>query len=106
MVEAHGADDLHLTHDHPGTVNHLESRGRDARDAPPLAHEKPDAELRFQQLQLLADPGLAREHTVRRGRHIEPAVGDREHIHQLPEFHRHRLSRCGHVDDERPMKFS
>lgn len=68
-------------------MDHLEPGGRDGCDAPPLPQEELGAELRLQQLQLLADPGLAREQPIGGGRDVQAAVDDSNEVFELLERH-------------------
>src|SRR5207248_10241299 len=53
----------------------------------PLAHEDLKAQLVLQELDLLAHPRLRGVELVRRGRDIEPALGDGGEVAQLVELH-------------------
>ena len=81
------ADALGLLQDLQRPLDHLLPGGGDAGEIAPLAHEDLKAQLVLQELDLLAHPRLRGVEFVRRGRDIEPALGDGGEVAQLVELH-------------------
>jgi hypothetical protein len=81
-------DAVDLAQDPERPLDDLLTGGRDLREVAPVAREDLEAELVFEELELLADAGLGSVQLLGRGSDVESVLGDRREVAQLVELHK------------------